>query len=326
MGLKSFAKTVLPAGAVDVLLLPPATAGAWVLRFLRRYGLCRTPLCRSALYKLGVFPLLEWYYDPMFNPRHIKRSLREDRKLDGIDFNTEYQLDLLKKFKYKDELLQVPRTGSELNEFYHQNEYFGPGDAEFYYNMLRSFKPRRVVEIGSGFSTLIARKALEANRKDDPGAHCEYTCIEPYEAAWLEKAGFRVLRQKAEDVAMGLFHSLSAGDFLFIDSSHIIRPQGDVLFEFLEVLPALENGVIVHIHDIFTPKDYLDKWIYEEIRFWNEQYLLEAFLSFNDSFKVIGALNYLKHHHPEELAAACPVLGEQMAEVEPASFWMVKVR
>ena len=192
--------------------------------------------------------------------------------------------------------------------------------------MLRAFKPGRVVEIGSGFSTLIAQKALEANRSEDPKAVCEYTCIEPYESAWLEEAGFQVLRTKVEDVDMKLFSSLSAGDFLFIDSSHIIRPQGDVLFEYLEVLPTLRSGVVVHIHDIFTPKDYLDKWIFEETRFWNEQYLLEAFLSFNDSFRIIGALNYLKHHYPVEMAAACPILGEQMAEAEPASFWMMKVR
>lgn len=326
MGFKSFLKSALPPGVVDVLLLAPATAGAWVLRFLRRYGLCRTPLCRSALFKLGVFPLLEWYYDPMFNPRHIRKSLREDRKLIGIDFNTDYQVDLLKTFNYRDELLQIPRTGSKPNEFYYRNDYFGPGDAEFYYSMLRAFKPGRVVEIGSGLSTLIAQKALEANRSDDPAAVCEYTCIEPYESAWLEEAGFRVLRKKVEDVDMKLFSSLSAGDFLFIDSSHIIRPQGDVLFEYLEVLPTLKSGVIVHIHDIFTPKDYLDKWIFEETRFWNEQYLLEAFLSFNDSFRIIGALNYLKHHYPVEMAAACPILGEQMAEAEPASFWMMKVR
>jgi len=75
---------------------------------------------------------------------------------------------------------------------------------------------------------------------------------------------------------------------LFIDSSHIIRPQGDVLFEYLEILPILNAGVFVHIHDIFTPKDYLSEWILDGKVFWNEQYLLEAFLSFNTCFKIMG--------------------------------------
>ena len=85
-------------------------------------------------------------------------------------------------------------------------------------------------------------------------------------------------------------------DILFIDSSHIIRPQGDVLFEYLEILPILNPGVVVHIHDIFSPKDYLDNWIINDHLFWNEQYLLEAFLSFNNNSPFIdGLLNALKN-------------------------------
>lgn len=308
-----------------MLLAPFVYPGAYLLRFLRRYGMQRTPLCRSILYKLGVFPVLEWYYDPMFNPRHLRYSLREDRALGALDLNVGVQLEQLKKFTYAHELLRIPEAGAGTGNFYYLNEYFGPGDAEYLYSMVRFFKPARMIEIGSGFSTLIAGKAMEANAKDDESYTCEYTCIEPYESGWLEEAGFRVLRQRVEDVDIGLFQSLRAGDFLFIDSSHVIRPQGDVLYEFLEVLPALHSGVVVHVHDIFTPKDYPDKWIREETRFWNEQYLLEAFLSFNGKFEVIGALNFLKHHYPGELSAACPILKKHMPSAEPASFWMRKV-
>lgn len=117
------------------------------------------------------------------------------------------------------------------------------------------------------------------------------------------------------------FQQLRANDILFIDSSHIIRPQGDVLFEYFEILPALNSGVIVHIHDIFTPKDYPAEWINKHM-FWNEQYLVEAFLSFNTSFRVIGALNYLAHNFPKEFAAKCPIFSQEPNE--PKAFWLIK--
>jgi hypothetical protein len=182
--------------------------------------------------------------------------------------------------------------------------------------------PRRLIEIGSGQSTLLARHAIEANRRDNPESTCEHICIEPYEAEWLEELNVKVIREPVELVDKELFRSLTADDILFIDSSHMIRPQGDVLFEYLEILPILNPGVLIHIHDIFSPKDYPEYWISQKARFWNEQYLLEAFLSFNDRFKVIGAVNFLKHHYPDELASCCPILAEQMASREPGSFWI----
>lgn len=94
---------------------------------------------------------------------------------------------------------------------------------------------------------------------------------------WLEEVGVSVVRKKVEEVELSFFSRLQGNDILFIDSSHIICPQGDVLFEYLELLPSLNKGVIVHVHDIFSPKNYLKQWLQDEIWFWNEQYLLEAF-------------------------------------------------
>ena len=168
---------------------------------------------------------------------------------------------------------------------------------------LREHRPRRIVEIGSGQSTLMAILALRANRAEDPRYRCLHLCIEPYEAPWLERAGVAVLRRPVEAVPLQVFDTLEAGDVLFIDSSHMIRPQGDVLFEYLNVLPRLKPGVVVHVHDIFTPHDYPASWLVEHVRFWNEQYLLEAFLTHNRSWKVIGALNFLRHRHFEALSA-----------------------
>ena len=140
---------------------------------------------------------------------------------------------------------------------------------------------------------------------------------------WLEKTGVQVIRKLAEDVDISFFSMLQQNDILFIDSSHIIRPQGDVLFEFLEILPTLHPGVIIHIHDIFSPKDYTKKHLVEEVLFWNEQYLLEAFLTCNNDFVIIGALNYLKTHFPDRLNSQLPILKNNPHHV-PGSFWIKK--
>lgn len=131
-----------------------------------------------------------------------------------------------------------------------------------------------------------------------------------------------MVRRKVEDLDPTFFASLRENDILFIDSSHIIRPQGDVLFEYLRLLPALNKGVIVHVHDIFSPRDYPARWMRDEVRFWNEQYLLEAFLTHNGAWQVMGALNYLRHHHQEKLKAIAPFLGPRN---EPGSFYMRKI-
>ena len=139
----------------------------------------------------------------------------------------------------------------------------------------------------------MAIRAISVNNLEDPAYQCRHVCIEPYEMSWLETSGVSVLRQRVEDVNVGFFSELEEDDILFIDSSHVIRPQGDVLFEYLELLPALNTGVIVHVHDIFSPRDQPKQWLEDDVRFWNEQYLLEAFLTDNTRWRIIGALSYL---------------------------------
>jgi predicted O-methyltransferase YrrM len=239
--------------------------------------------------------------------------------------NVDEQLLLLEKFDYADELLAFPQEEQPGLGFYFQNTMFGSGDAEYLYNIIRLFKPRRLIEIGSGQSTRIAAAAISANRVENEANTCQHVCVEPYEADWLEQLDVTVLRTPVEQLDKAMFDELDSNDILFIDSSHMIRPQGDVLHEYLELLPRLGSGVLVHIHDIFTPRDYPAEWIIDQNRFWNEQYLLEAFLSHNSEFKVIGALNFLKHHHPDQISRCCPVLGPDIATREPGSFWIQRV-
>ncbi len=278
--------------------------------------------------ELGILPILDHYYQPLINPKkHLKKSLREDRNLPGINFNVEEQLEILGKFDYNEELLEFPiENTDEADEeaFYYNNGFYASGDAEYLYNMIRHFKPSKIIEIGSGNSTLMAINAIVKNKAENENYHCEHICVEPYEMPWLETKDLKIVRKKVEDMDLAFFEQLGPNDILFIDSSHIIRPQGDVLFEYLEIFPVLKSGVIVHIHDIFMPRDYPDEWIYKEHRLWNEQYLLEAFLSLNDQYKIIGATNYLCHHYKEQFSAKCPVFAKQPGR-EPGAFWMKRV-
>jgi hypothetical protein len=316
-------KLVLPA--LDFFLVPVAIAATLVMKFIRSAGIQRLPRTMRVFRRLGIYPLRDHYYEPLFNPVHLSKPLGMDRELLALDLNVDGQRELLTRFKFNHELLEFPLTPPIKRGFYYDNGSFESGDAEYLYNVIRLFRPRRIFEIGSGQSTLLAVGAVQANRRDDPDYTCEHICVEPYEAPWLEELNVKVIREPVEQIDKALFRELGPDDILFIDSSHMIRPQGDVLFEYLEILPILQPGVLVHIHDIFTPKDYPKQWIFEEARFWNEQYLLEAFLGFNPQFKVIGALNFLRHHYPTELASCCPVLQEQMDTRQPGSFWITRI-
>lgn len=306
---------------VDFILIPLTLPFAWFLKTARKRQFKNLPFTKAILFKVGVFPIIDHYYEPLYNPESLKKSLREDRNLSGIDFNIPEQLELLSRFNYNEELVQFPKE--KLNdkiEFCYNHGSFLSGDAEYLYNMIRLFKPGKIIEIGSGSSTLMAINALKKNKEDNSKYDCEHICIEPYEFAWLEQCNVTVIRKLVEDVDLSIFKSLNKNDILFIDSSHIIRPQGDVLFEYLEILPILNPGVLVHIHDIFSPKDYLDGWVHNAV-LWNEQYLLEAFLTHNNQYKIIGATNFLMHNYYEQFASKCPILKTQK-EREPGSFWI----
>ncbi len=301
-------------------------AALW-LKFLRTrvvgFWESKSFISDKIFFLVGVFPIIDHYYEPMFNSKKLRYSLRKDRALPGIQLNVPFQLSLLKTFVYNKEILELKSLPSNQLVFDFLNGSYQSGDAEFLYNIIRHFRPHKIIEIGSGYSTLMAQHSLSKNKEEDPNYNCAHTCIEPFHHDWLEKLPIKIVRMMVEEIDLQVFCELKENDILFIDSSHMIRPQGDVLFEYLTILPSLAKGVIVHIHDIFTPKDYLDQWLMKGKVFWNEQYLLEAFLSNNDAFEIIGALNYLKHNHYDDLAKVCPLLTHDR---EPGAFWMKKIK
>lgn len=282
------------------------------------------PVSKWIFKKVGVFPITDHYYEPLFNNKHLRYSLNNDRELSGISRNDAEQLSLLAQFQYQHELSLIPENNNNDLQFCFNNPSISGADAEYLYCMVRNFKPRNFIEIGSGYSTLLVKQAIEKNKQEDSLYNCNHISIEPYEMPWLEKTGIKVIRKLVEEVDLQFFKVLGTNDILFIDSSHIIRPQGDVLFEFLEILPSLNPGVIIHVHDIFTPRDYTHKHLVEDVLFWNEQYLLEAFLTCNDKFKIIAAVNYLKNHYPEEMKQKFPFFKNNLHH-EPGSFWIKRV-
>jgi predicted O-methyltransferase YrrM len=309
---------------VDWLLATLLRPFAYVLRGYRRFGSARLPLTTRMFREVGIFPILHYYYEPLFNPWILPNSLEANRNLPGLDLNIAGQLSFLSTLDSAAELVEMhwEEPAKDVESFHLKNNFFETGDADFLYQILRKLKPRRVIEIGSGHSTKIVQLALDKNTAES-GLTVTHRCIEPFENAWLaERDDIELIRTPVELLDIDWSTELSAGDLLFIDSSHMIRPQGDVLKEYLEILPQLASGVYVHIHDIFTPRGYPRAWQEEDVLFWNEQYLLEALLSGSKRYEVVAALNYLKQHHYERLYAVCPYLTPQ---TEPGSFY-VKVR
>jgi hypothetical protein len=269
------------------------------------------------------------FYQPIPDTQSLPDTLwNRTSELIGIDMNDAVQLDLLRNHfpKFRDEYDQFPvEAASEPGRLSLKNGLFDGTDALVAYCMIRHFKPRLVIEVGSGFSSLILAEAL-AKTEDSA-----LICIEPFPLDFLRK-GFpglhSLIEKKVEDIDVKFFSQLNSGDILFIDSSHTVRIGGDVNYLFLDVLPRLNPGVIVHVHDIFLPFEYRRDWVLDEFRFWSEQYLLQAFLTFNSEFKVLMANRYMAHRYPQDLKAAFANL-ENLKPALPnsvkwggGSFWM----
>jgi len=301
-------------------ILTPLVAGIAALQ--SRLGAKRFPFTFKMWDAFGVSPIRHHYYQPVFNVNHLADEVWEQADpLLGINLNIEKQLSLLSSFIYQKELADIPigKSSNASSIFYHNNRMFGPADAEILYNVVRHFKPTRVIEIGAGYSTSLMKIALDTNRNE--GVAAKHTCIEPYENPWLPELGIdEIIRERVEDVNLGQFDELKQNDILFIDSSHVLRTGGDVFTEYLHIIPKLNPGVLVHIHDIFLPYEYPREWIVNKRLFWTEQYLLQAFLAFNSGFEVLLSVNYLAKHYQNELSGACPVFGR--LKKGHGSFWI----
>ncbi len=244
------------------------------------------------------------FYQPIPDTRALDELYQARSDTPGIDWQEEGQLQLVAE--------AFPKYASEYATFHNSLRAdgrlagtrleFGGYDPVVYHCMIRHFKPARIIEVGAGYSTLVARNAAAHN-----GA-ASITAIEPYPGDLLATVASEVhlVKEIAQNVDIGVFANLQANDILFIDSSHTVKAGSDVCYLMLEVLPRLAEGVIVHFHDIFLPFDYPLKWLKERRVFWNEQYLLHAYLLHNQRARVLVANRYLIERHAQLLRRVFP--------------------
>jgi hypothetical protein len=258
-----------------------------------RYILDRLPYIgrlREQIRDAGQFPAGH-YYSPI--PRHEEivvhlESTKPDKiELPAINLNRQNQSELLTVFQAFYDDLPFPEKKNQECRYYYDQIWFCYADAIFLYSFLRHMNPQRIIEVGSSFSSAVILDTVEKFFLQQP----EITFIEPYPDRLRgllkshDEGATRIIERKVQEVPMDTFSSLRVGDLLFIDSTHVIKCGSDVQFLMFEVLPHLPPGVFVHFHDVFYPFEYPAAWLLKGI-YWNEDYFLRAFLSYNSEWEI----------------------------------------
>ena len=277
--------------------------------------------------KQGLHILPVHHYTPLPDTQNFQPDQwTRERQLRAVDLQFDASLQWFKSLMppYRAECEALRKEGNPPQGVYTlDNEAFGRGDADVLYSIIRDKKPGKIIEIGSGYSTLLMCQALRANAQESPSYRCEFVAIEPYPPAYLSPAPAELTRVEAkfvQKIDLAEFASLKAGDILFIDSSHTVKIGSDTVYELLSVLPVLAPGVLIHVHDIFSPHEYPETWMRDSRFFWNEQYMLEAFLSYNKDFEVILPLHAISRKHPELMTELIPSYDPKRHGT--GSFWM----
>jgi hypothetical protein len=264
------------------------------------------------------------YYSPIPDLSRISGDVWERKsELLGVELDPDAGIDFVERelAQFVPELDVPAEDPGRPGTFFLHNTGFESVDAELLYAMIRFARPRRIIELGSGYSTLLINAAAQRNAAT--GAAACHIAYDPYprehvlgrtlpEPSHLEAVS-------ARDVSPGVFEALQGGDVLFVDTTHTVKLASDVNFIVLEILPLLRPGVIVHFHDIFLPWEYPRRWLEQMQFYWTEQYLLQAFLAFNREFSVIVPAQAVARKHPQRLARTIPSFGDG---VSPGSFWL----
>lgn len=235
------------------------------------------------------------FYSPICNAEDLARHYQDPGAypkavdLPGIVLNESAQRHLWNE--WRPFLAAMPfKPQSQPGFRYHfDNRHFGAGDATVLYCMLRHFKPKHLIEIGSGYSSACALDTIDLNL----GSGVQCTFIDPFPALLLgllrpsDSHHVRIIKKPVQETDLEMFDVLDENDILFIDLTHVVKTGSDVNFELFNILPRLKTGVIVHIHDILYPFEYPREWVLERNYSWNEIYALRAFLMYNSSFEVL---------------------------------------
>lgn len=275
------------------------------------------------LERMGLHVVAANYYSPIPSRAERVAAAVHETALIGVEISLQCH-EMFLKTLLPPHVPEFTSLSASMAPFRFPNPSFREVDAEAYYSVLRGLRPERVVEIGSGYSSLLAAFALRQNSlAEGPGGSGRLEVVDPYPFHLLSTLENVDVHQKpVQEMSLDCFTSLNSGDVLFIDSSHVLRSGSDVTFELLEILPRLQSGVYVHFHDVFLPGGYPAEWLERKSWFWNEQQALQAFLSFNDAFEILWAGSWLAHHHPDALSAAIPSFGPG---VRPGSLWIRRI-
>lgn len=251
----------------------------------------------SGLESVGFHLTADHFYDNIPNSKLVEETYsHQPRPCTGLDFS----------YKDAEQFVSngLEKYSKEINSdaifefgYVETNSYFKGLDSLTFYVFLREHKPNTIVEIGQGMSTRIVAAATKRNWQDT-GKRTRVISIDPYTRAVLgdevnEWMDFEVVKSPLQDVDRSVFGRLRSGDLLFVDSSHVFKYGSDVENEFDHVYPSLAPGVLIHVHDIFTPYDYPKHWMVKRKQFWNEQYVLENFLRYNNCFRVLLPLHMI---------------------------------
>lgn len=268
------------------------------------------------------------YYSPLPSMEEVARVAPRvwgftTPTLPGIDLCVREQLRLFACFlKYYAEIpfKTKPQTGLR---YYFDNGFFGHADAIVLYCMLREFKPKRIIEVGSGFSSCVMLDTDEHFL----GRSVQFTFIDPNPERLLDNlnaedlARTQLIGKFVQDVDLSVFSALQENDILFLDCSHVGKIGSDVLHLLFEVLPNLNPGVLIHVHDIFFPFEYPKEWVIQNKRSWNEIYFLRAFLQHNDTFKIKYFNSYISKIHRQMLQRHMPLALNNTG----GSLWLRKI-
>jgi len=243
------------------------------------------------------------------------------RYAEGLQFDKQKYLKFLQEvcLPYKSEYTSFQKKPEDGNDgFFLENGWFESIDAEILYSMIRHFRPHHIIEVGSGYSTRLMHKAIR-----DGKTETILTCIDPNPRVAIHDYADEHIRLPVEFIDPSrISYALRANDILFVDSSHIVTTGGDIPYLYLEVLPKLEEGVFIHIHDIFSPFDYPEEWVIELQRGWTEQYVVHAFLCYNNAFEIVWPAYYIWKYHKDEVLALIP---SDKIKALPSSLWLRRI-
>lgn len=292
---------------------------------IRDYPLIGTKPGKLFAFLAGLYVAPGHFYSPIPSVKEVrkdeKKIFHKPKTFSAIDLNEAEQFrffDLFKEF-YKD--LPFKHEKTDGLRYFFNNRAYEYSDAICLYSMIRTVRPKRIIEVGSGYSSCVM---LDTNELFFDNS-IKLTFIEPYpqllESLIKEddKPRIEIIANRLQDVPLERFSALEAGDILFIDSTHVSKTGSDVNYFLFEIFPVLADGVFVHIHDIHYPFEYPSEWIYEG-RAWTEVYLLRAFLQYNSVFKIVFFNTYLEDLYPEKFEEAMPLCLQKLG----GSIWLRK--